>query len=887
MTQTSLSSFPAPIRIVEGVTEYKLQNGLTILLLPDPTAQNVTVCITYLVGSRHEGRGEAGMAHLLEHLLFKGTPTHPTITAALQERGASYNASTWFDRTNYFETLAATDENLEFALKLEADRMINSWIRQEDLDTEMTVVRNEFEMGENDATQVLHDQMFSVAYRWHNYGKTTIGNRSDIERVSIKNLKAFYEHYYQPDNAVLVVAGHFDLTQTQEWILRYFGKLPKPTRVLDNSYTEEPAQDGNRHVTLLRAGDVAQAAVAYHIPAASHVDFPALLVLSEILSNEPSGLLFQSLVQSGLSSHVMTNAFALKEPGMFLISARISCNDEAENVLKKMINQIENISKADITSVNTERAKAHILKYIKMHTLKSNELALELSEAIAQGDYRLFFYTRDQIKTITAEDILGVASRYFIKSNRTTGLFIPAEEIKRSIITTTDARSLLQEYSGSEDIHLGEKFEATAENIDAHTLRNVLGDTIKTSLLPKSTRGQVNHARLVFYFGNETVLQGKQAILHLIPALLRRGTKSMSLQQVQDKLDKLQSTIKIHAAQPGAVILDITSNRDHLKDVINIASELMQAPNFSQEEFAIVHQRQLTNLINTRNDPIKIGMRELERLRNPFAINNIHYIPSIDEAILDLNTISLDQCQQVYTDMYGANHLEVAIVGDCDQSINSVIESCFSHWQSDVTYNRITKPVMHALEELRTIYTPDKQMAVVAMGVNFSMRDDDVHYPAMRMANYIFGEGMQSRLMQRLREKEGWSYGTGSSLNINRHDYSGGMTLYAMCATDKADYTLSAMREEYQLWIENGITKQELQECRQSFQLYFSNMLANDERVLQTLASMIDVNRTFEYYTNMLTYMNKLKIEDIQKVLNKFLSSEPVAVVKAGDFKKI
>lgn len=884
---TQISSFPSPIRTVEGITEFKLQNGLTVLLLPDHAAQNVTVCVTYLVGSRHEGRGEAGMAHLLEHMLFKGTPTHTNIMAALQDRGAFYNASTWYDRTNYFETLSATDDNLEFALKLEADRMVNSMIRQEDLDTEMTVVRNEFEMGENDPTHVLHDQMFSAAYRWHNYGKTTIGNRSDIERVAIKNLKHFYEHYYQPDNAVLMIAGHFNLAKTQDWILRYFGTIPKPNRILDNTYTEEPAQDGVRQVTLLRTGDVAYAAVAYHIPAASHPDFVALLILSEILSNEPSGILFQSLVQSGLASRVFTTAFALKEPGMFLASARPSRNDQAATVLDKMVNQLEHLSEKEITSVNVERAKARLLKHIKMDIMNSNELAMELSESIAQGDYRLFFYTRDQIKTITVDDVIRVALSYFIESNRTTGLFIPTSESKRATIAPTpDVEALLHGYCGSEDIHIGETFEATTENIDAHTIRSVLNGTIKTSILSKSTRGHANKARLIFRFGDEKTLQGKQAILRLVPSLLRRGTKDMSLQQVQDKLDMLQSTLRIHPAQPGVVIIDITSNRDHLHDVIVIASELMQSPRFSQEEFAIVQQRELSDLRKARTDPAFIGMRELDKLRNPFPADSIHYVPTIDEMIAELETITLLQSQQLYTDLYGANHLEVTIVGDCDDTINSTIEKCFGDWRSPVPYNLIIKPVVHALGETRTIYTPDKQMAMVAMGVNFSMRDDDIYYPAMRMANYIFGESMKSRLSQRLREKEGLSYDAGSSLDVNRHDSAGGMIMHAICATDKADFTLKALQQEYQRWIEKGVTEQELQECKQSFRLYFNNVIANDGLVLQTLASMIDVNRTFGYYTQMLDAMDKLQTEDIYKVLEIFISKEPVAIVKAGDLKK-
>ena len=198
---------PMKVTSIEGITEYRLDNGLRVLLFPDPTRPKVTVNLTVLVGSRHEGYGETGMAHLLEHMLFKGTPTHPDIPGAMKERGAQFNGSTWLDRTNYYETLPASDKNLEFAIRLEADRMINSPIKAEDLATEFSVVRNEFEMGENSPERVLSQRMMAVAYEWHNYGKSTIGNRSDIERVPVDNLRAFYKKFYQPDNAVLVVAG--------------------------------------------------------------------------------------------------------------------------------------------------------------------------------------------------------------------------------------------------------------------------------------------------------------------------------------------------------------------------------------------------------------------------------------------------------------------------------------------------------------------------------------------------------------------------------------------------------------------------------------------------------------------------------------------------------
>src|SRR5215831_19427017 len=243
------------ITSVEGITEYRLPNGLRVLLFPDQSKQTATVNVTYLVGSRHENYGETGMAHLLEHMMFKGSPGHTNIPQELTEHGSRPNGSTNFDRTNYFETFPSTDANLEWAIKLESDRMVNSFIAKKDLDSEMTVVRNEYESGENSPFAVALKRLMSAAYDWHNYAKLPIGNRSDIENVPIDRLQAFYHKYYQPDNAVLLVAGKFDPAKALGLIAASFGPIPKPARVLPTIYTVEPTQDGERSATVRRVGD--------------------------------------------------------------------------------------------------------------------------------------------------------------------------------------------------------------------------------------------------------------------------------------------------------------------------------------------------------------------------------------------------------------------------------------------------------------------------------------------------------------------------------------------------------------------------------------------------------------------------------------------------------
>lgn len=308
---------------VEGISEYRLPNGLRILLAPDASKPTTTVNITYLVGSRHENYGETGMAHLLEHLVFKGTPSRGNIMQELGKRGMRFNGTTSYDRTNYFETFAANDDNLQWALEMEADRMVNSFIARKDLETEFSVVRNEMEMGENNPRRTLWKYMAATAYDWHNYGKSTIGARSDVENVRIENLQAFYRQYYQPDNAVLIITGKLDTAKTLALVERYFGTIPKPTRSLTMTYTRDPVQQGAREVSVKRVGDTQLAAVLYHTAAASHPDAVAMEALAEILADTPNGRLHKELVEKNKAVSIAPWNFSLTEPGYIVFMAEL------------------------------------------------------------------------------------------------------------------------------------------------------------------------------------------------------------------------------------------------------------------------------------------------------------------------------------------------------------------------------------------------------------------------------------------------------------------------------------------------------------------------------------------------------------------------------------
>ncbi len=494
---------PKLVTTVEGISEYQLDNGLRILLFPDNSQSKVTVNLTVLVGSRQEGYGETGMAHLLEHMVFKGTPRHPKVPKELQDHGAQFNGSTSSDRVNYFETLAASDANLEFAIDLEADRLVNSYIKGEDLASEMTVVRNEFERGENSPAGVLYKRIAAAAYNWHNYGKPTIGNRSDIERVPVDNLRAFYKKYYQPDNVILIVAGKFEVAHALDLVQKYFGPIPRPERKLPTTYTEEPPQDGERTVVLRRVGDVGVVSAAYHVPAGPHEDSAALQVLANILTTQPSGRLYKALVETKKASSAGAFAGAEHDPGLFEVEAEVPKENSLEEVETIILTTTETLADKGVTSEEVNRAKKQILKAREMAAANTSQIAISLSEWAAQGDWRLYFLHRDRIEQVTPEAVQAVAAKYLQRNNRTVGLFIPSDKSEKvAVPAAPDLASLVANYKGRAAIAEGEAFEATPANVESRAHRQELPEGIKVTLLQKKSRGQEAHLVLTLHYGN-------------------------------------------------------------------------------------------------------------------------------------------------------------------------------------------------------------------------------------------------------------------------------------------------------------------------------------------------------------------------------------------------
>jgi zinc protease len=874
------------VTTIEGITEYQLDNGLRVLLFPDPSAANVTVNLTVFVGSRHEGYGETGMAHLLEHMVFKGTPTHRDIPKLLKEHGARFNGSTWVDRTNYFETMAGSDANLEFGIRLEADRMINSFVKREDLVSEMTVVRSEFEMGENSPERVLNQRMMAVAYEWHNYGKSTIGNRSDIERVPIDKLQAFYHKYYRPDNAMLVVAGKFDEAKAQSFIAKYFGLIQPPKENLDATYTDEPAQDGERRVVLRRVGKIGVVGLIYHIPAGPHDDLPATEVLNGVLVREPSGRLYKSLVETRKALSVSGSASVWHDPSVLEITAEVDPKMSLEDVQKSMIESVE--SPSTFTEEEVERAKRRILKDRELLMTDSNRIGVVLSEWGAIGDWRLFFLHRDRVAKVTPADVDRVAHKYLLQNNRTAGVFIPTQHPERVAVPPTPLiADLLKDYRGGKGLAAGEAFDPTPANIEKRVERSQLPGGLKLALFPKKTRGEAVVAELILRYGNEESMRGHTSATQFLASLMTRGTKKHNRQQLQDELDRLGARLR-PGGLLGEAIFSIQTKRDNLIPVMELLGEMLREPTFPQEEFDILKRDLRANLERGLTEPTALAFREIQRRLNPYPPEDVRYVPTIEESMSRMDKVTVEEFHKLYAEQLGPVG-ELAVVGDFDpEAVKRVIQEILVNWKAEVPFQRIARPAKTDVPGSRKeILTPDKENAVYVAGEMFPLTDTDPDYPALEIANFLFGGGtLSSRLGNRVRQKEGLSYGVRSQFQADGLDKSARFSMFAICNPTNMSKVDKAIAEELDKLLKEGVQETELAEARESLLKQRQVQRANDMMLAGTLTEELFLGRTFEYDADLEKKIAALKPQDVNAAIRKHFSPEKLVIIHAGDFKK-
>lgn len=878
---------------VEGVCEYRLGNGLRVLLLPDAAASELTLNLVYGVGSAHESYGEAGMAHLLEHMLFKGTPTHRDIFAELSKRGIDSNATTTTDYTNYHSSFTADAAKLDWLLGMEADRMVNSRVAREDLDREMTVVRNEMENRDDDLSGVLYESVASTAYQWHHYGKRIIGTRSDVENARIERLQAFYRAWYRPDNATLAIAGGFDPAQTLKSVARRFGKIDRPRAPMQALYTAEPAQAGEREVTLRRVGGYSQLLTAYHVPAATHPDTAALQILGEVLQGPVGERLYAKVVGNRQAVSAGASTQWLRAPGLWTAYATLAKDGDIAATEDLLLAQIEGLGQRPVLAVEVDAAKQLVRRNFAHELGDVRRLAMALTPAISVGDWRLYFRHRDSLEKVDAEQVNRVARTYLRPANRTLGRLLATASPQRVVIPEAPSpAALLRDYVGKAEADTVERFDASPANIRQRTrfvhIDTGSGDGLRLALLPKKSRGNKVLVEALFRFGDVDGLRGRDTAAQAAGALLGDGDLKTSAAELAVELVKLNSTIDLDGGLQSAS-LSLNTQREQLGKTLSLAERLLRTPRYSDAQIEQYKQRAMLGLQAARQDANSIVGEAMARHFDPWPVGHPFRQADGEQSLADIRALTGEQVRAFHRDFYGTANGVISVVGDFDPvEIERELRRLFADWKAPRAHTPIARRHVAVPAEHRTFATPDKDSGVLLARSNIPLAEFTDEAFALDAANRILGgHSIDSRLGQRIRARGGLSYSVTSTLDAQAspdgRDDAGSWTIHATSAPQNLAQVERGVREELDRLLRDGVSADEVRTAATAMRDEQQQARANDDGLASMLGGLLYYGRSLDFLIEYDRKMAALSAETVNAAIRKYLKPEQFSFYVAGD----
>jgi len=894
------------IKELGGIEEYLYQpNGMNVLLLQDNASPVATVQIVYRVGSKNEVLGNTGSTHLLEHLMFKGTPTFnkksgTTITDVLQNTGAQLNATTWYDRTNYFETLPS--DKIGLALQIEADRMRNSLLTKEDKEAEMTVVRNEFERGENDPNSLLDKEIWAAAYIAHPYHHSTIGWKSDIEKAPIEVLRNFYNTYYWPDNATLTIIGDFKKDNVFELIEQYFGGITKAPNAMPQPYTEEPQQYGPRKIIVKKPGELGVINKAYKIPGALDEDLPALNILGEIIGSGPSAILNKTFVDTRLGIYTYANATNFKEVGLFTIGVGFPTTSKHEDIDAKISEVVAKIQKDGVSQDEVNRVVAKISAQTILARDGSDVIASELTEAIAAGDWTDFVTGVERLKKVTPADVLRVAQKYLIEDQSTTGYFIPKQSGAQGQ-DSAQAHNFMPEkepfyyrhpeHNDSEKAFEYESEEKTVltkvasedknafeKGVSAYKREKVAG--IDVVSVKTSAKDFVTVAASISLgnFVNETK---NPMISSLTASMLSKGTTLNDKFKFSEKLQKLGVNLNV-SASTTKVNIGFKCLKKDLDQVIVLLAEELRNPLFDAKEFENLKQQYTGNTQQNLNDPGERGGIALSQAIYPKG--NPNYSLSVEEDLANIKNATLDEVKAFHKKYFGPASMHLVIVGDTDgANLNASLKKSFKNWNGGVSETLKFEEASKVPSKTEVITIAEKPSAELYIGQYTGLKRADADYIPFYIANYTLGAGFAGRLMQTVRDNDGLTYSISSGMggNITTGGY---WMVNASFNPDLFQKGLDATNVQIAKWVNEGITAAELENKKTNLIGSFKVGMSTTNGMARTILSFVERGLEPNYIEQYPKDIEKVSLTQVNDAIKKYIQLDKMIIIKSGSLDK-
>ena len=871
-----------------GIEEYRCKlNDLSVLLMEDHSAPVATFMVTYHVGSRNEAVGNTGSTHILEHMMFKGSKNFNKengnpIWSMLQDVGAQINATTWMDRTNYFELLPS--EHLNRAVAIEADRMRNLLIKDEERQTEMTVVRNEFERGENDPFDTLDKNIWATAYQAHPYHHSTIGWRSDIEGVSTEQLREFYETFYWPNNATVTIIGDFKKEDALQMILDEYGKIPKSSHPIPEMYTTEPEQEGARRFVVKRSGQAGIVGIAHKTPEGLHKDNYSFQIMSRILGAGKSGRLYKKIVDKGLATRISMWDFPFRDNGLFITYAFLTPGTDHKEIENIILDEYELIKNNGVTEEEVARAKGQIRAEQAYSRDGSYSIAANLNEAIATGDWTYYTNYLENIEKVTAEDIKRIAQKYLLEDKSTTGNFIPQEGGGGGGLPDT-----------REKAHRPQNYTSESQKIETleGTVSVLLADQIVEQtpiegirlLTVKTGAKDVITIRGSLLGGDVYSPQANRMIADITAAMLDKGTKNSSKFEIADQLESVGASISFSSGQQH-VRFNARCLKQDIPMVLDLLAEQFREPAFNREDLQTLKTRLIGKLKRDKEDTGKRAgeafLRELypeEHPNCPIKIDDqIKYIEKIDRA-------SLVNFHRTY---YGLGNMTIVAVGHVNsEQFNSEVHKVFKGWRtSPLNIWKDSRSAQDITAAKKYVTIKEKTSADIYLGLPIGIDRNHEDYYALMVGTYILGGNFSARLMQTVRDEQGLTYGISSWVGGVDNGNDGYWAIWGTFAPQLVQAGYDASMEQLTKWVNDGIMQNELESKKSTIGGSYKVGLATTRGLAGQILTNAERGRPNSFLDKFPELINQLTKDQINSAIQKYINPEKLVFVAAGSLDK-
>jgi zinc protease len=871
---------PAPpaAALTAGVQETVLPNGLTVLVKEVRNAPVVSFSVWYRVGSRNEHTGITGMSHLLEHMLFKGTQKLRLgeIARTFSLNGASFNASTYYDWTNYYATIAA--DRLELAMSIEADRMVNSRIDKADLESEMTVVRSELEGGENSPGRLLYQNVVSTAFQAHPYHWPVIGWRSDVENVSRDALYQYYRTHYGPNNAVAVVVGDVPAAEALRLARKYFGPL-KPISKPPEVHTLEPPQRGERRIIVRRSGSLPMVMVAWKAPAAAHQDTYALDVLAGVLGEGRTSRLYQALVDKGVASRVDAGSPTLRDPFLFYVNASARPGVTAERLEAGLLEEVERVAASPITDEELARAQRRAEADFVFQSNSVTAQARQLGYWAMMGDWRFLTTYLDRIRALTPADIQAVARRTFSADTRTIGHFVPSDGGGPAPPPPREASARVERpRRGDRPIPLPRVPVAPVPNrqVTRFTLDNGISVIVQESHATPTIA-----VRASIPAGGLLEPRDRPGLAGFTAAMLSRGTLQRSALAFATALEDVGASLGASADTLTTAVGAQTLTRD-FDLVLDLFAEMIRQPAFPAEELERLKGEALARIAQSKTNPDRVASLAFERAIYPEG----HPLrpETFEESEAAIAAMTRDDLVAFHRRQYGPDRMILVVAGDViADRVREALQKRLGDWPRNPEAQPLVPPdlPLKAAPVSLDIPIPDRSQTAIVWGHAGALRRSDRDFYAAQVMNLILGGGaLTSRLSTSIRDEQGLAYSVFGYFDAGL--FPGPYRVVLGTNPANAKKAVAALDTQIQRIQRSGVTQREVDEAVAYLTGRFPLRLETNEGVAEMLWSMEFFNLGADYIDRYAGYYRAVTVPQVNEAAKAHLHPDRATVVVAG-----